>query len=113
MIPKRQRLRYCMVPSRRCSRGSTTRVREVPIASGWPGQSAASAAGAVMQASSPKEARKEKQGGDEEYDRRLRYSKASQYPANHETSTAMHSHELIITYRDMNTALIGGLSHMI
>src|SRR5258706_8768484 len=32
-----------MVPIRGCSRGSTTRVREVPIASGWPGQSSANA----------------------------------------------------------------------
>ena len=44
---------YCMVPTRRCSRGSTTRVREVPSASGWPGQSAANAAGATMQPISP------------------------------------------------------------
>ena len=36
--------RYCMVPMRGCSRGSTTSVREVPSASGWPGQSAADAA---------------------------------------------------------------------
>ena len=35
--------RYCMVPIRGCSRGSTTSVREVPSASGWPGQSAADA----------------------------------------------------------------------
>ncbi len=48
---------YCMVPMRGCSRGSTTRVREVPSASGWPGQSAAKgpeAAGAVRQANSPR-----------------------------------------------------------
>src|SRR6266404_8569680 len=45
---------YCMVPIRGCSRGSTTRVREVPSASGWPGQSAADAICAVMQVSTPK-----------------------------------------------------------
>src|SRR6266446_10853645 len=43
-----------MVPMRGCCLGSTTRVREVPSAPGWPGQSAADAAWAMMQASSPK-----------------------------------------------------------
>ena len=38
-----------------CSRGSTTRVREVPSASGCPGQSAANAAGEVMQVNSPRQ----------------------------------------------------------
>src|SRR5262249_31779921 len=33
--------RYCMMPSRACSVGSTTRTRLVPIASGWPGHSPA------------------------------------------------------------------------
>src|SRR5580704_7563163 len=40
---------YCMVPIRGCSRGSTTIVREVPIASGWPGQSSAATACAAKQ----------------------------------------------------------------
>ena len=43
-----------MVPMRGCSRGSTTSVREVPSASGWPGQSAADAACAVTQVSMPR-----------------------------------------------------------
>src|SRR4051794_227619 len=42
-----------MVPMIGCSRGSTTSVREVPIASGWPGQSAADAACAATQVSTP------------------------------------------------------------
>src|SRR4051812_21650121 len=42
-----------MVPMRGCSRGSTTSVREVPMASGWPGQSAASADCAAAQLSMP------------------------------------------------------------
>src|SRR5882757_6225488 len=43
-----------MVPIRGCCFGSTTRVREVPSASGWPGQSAADAVCAVMQVNSPR-----------------------------------------------------------
>src|ERR1700712_5945805 len=43
-----------MTPMRGCSRGSTTSVREVPSASGWPGQSAADAACVEMQSNSPR-----------------------------------------------------------
>ena len=45
---------YCMVPIRGCSRGSTTSVREVPIASGCPGQSAADALCAARPSSNPR-----------------------------------------------------------
>src|SRR4249919_3220365 len=41
-----------MMPSRGCSVGSTTNMREVPSALGWPGQSAANAVGATLQANS-------------------------------------------------------------
>src|SRR4029078_4178268 len=44
-------LAYCMVPMMGCSRGSTTSVRDVPIASGWPWQSAADAAWTPTQVS--------------------------------------------------------------
>src|SRR5437588_6205988 len=44
---------YCMVPMRGCCLGSTTRVREVPSAPGWPRQSAADAVCAVI-ASNPR-----------------------------------------------------------
>ena len=42
-----------MVPMRGCCFGSTTRVRDVPIASGWPGQSAARVCGATSDVSNP------------------------------------------------------------
>src|SRR5579871_3640277 len=41
-----------MVPIRRCSRGSTTSVRDVPIAFGFPGQSAAEAGSGAQPAKS-------------------------------------------------------------
>src|SRR5215471_11427177 len=44
---------YCIEPMRGCSRGSTTIVREVPSASGWPGQSAAEAAQVATQTRIP------------------------------------------------------------
>src|SRR5258707_11749194 len=43
-----------MVPILGCSLGSTTSVRDVPSASGWPGHSAADAVRAVTQAAMPR-----------------------------------------------------------
>src|SRR5437588_9811227 len=45
---------YCMLPMRGCSRGSTTRVRDVPSAFGWPGHSAAELEWAARHVSSPR-----------------------------------------------------------
>src|SRR4029453_1396722 len=46
-------LLYCMVPMMGWARGSTTMVRHVPMASGWPGHSAADAACAATEISRP------------------------------------------------------------